>query len=243
LKIADDIRSEQQVWSKSDSLEFFQTHRQTPADMYQSERFYLPEILPLVRSVLDIGCAAGGFSRIMKSFNSGIAYTGVDIAPKFVDIASKSFPDSRFILGDGIHFATPPNSYDLVYSTGVFHLNSRWRDMVRAAYEQARRYVLVDFRLTSGPALEGTLRIEFDGRLSDAVLPYYVVNTSELIAFLESMEPQPAAIRARGYYHPPSEMATLAVSQVLMAFFLIEKGQPGNQSTTVQIEFPPEERS
>ncbi|HSP16242.1 MAG TPA: class I SAM-dependent methyltransferase [Thermoanaerobaculia bacterium] len=240
-RVADDVRSEQKVWAKRDSLEFFQTHRQKPADMYPSERFFLPEILPSVNSVLDIGCAAGGFSQIMKSFNPDVVYTGVDVTPEFIEIASRKFPESRFILGDGIHFQTPPNSFQLVYSTGILHLNSRWRDIVRSAYEQAERWLLCDFRLTAGPSVAGTMRVEFDGQTSDAVLPYFVVNIQEMLKFLESLWPAATLIRARGYYHAAAGTAVLPLSRVLMAFFLIEKGSVGNANTRLELDLPSDE--
>lgn len=234
-----DVRYEQRVWAAPDSLDFFQTHRQRPEDLYPSERLFLPDVLPRVHTVLDVGCAAGGFSRIMKSFNPGIAYTGVDINPEFVEVARRSFPDSAFQVGDGITFETPPGSYDLVHSSGILHLNSRFEDIVASCYAQARQYFACDFRLTRGPRVEGTFTLEFqpEGGVRP-VLPYIVLNVNGLVEMLTKLMPAPRAIRLRGYYHPPSAMADLPLDRVLMTAALIEKGSTGDDRTDISLDLP-----
>lgn len=230
------VQDEQRVWGRNGSLEFFQKSRQRPEDLYPSERFFLPAVLPQVTSCLDVGCAAGGFSRIMKSFNPSLRYTGIDILPEFVDIARRAHPDSQFLVGDGIHFTTPPESYDLVFSTGILHLNSRYRDIVDACYAQARRFLLCDFRLTRGAAVTGTFHVKFsDG--NETPLPYVVLNVDEAVTWLASLTPRPRRIRAYGYYHAPSAMASVPLTQVLMAFFLVEKG-PMADTTDISLELP-----
>lgn len=239
--LAADIRAEQRVWAKPDSVEFFREHRQAPEDLYPSERFFLPEVLPSVTSCLDIGCAAGGFSRIMRSFNPGLAYTGIDVNPEFVEIARSTYLDCRFLLGDGINFATPSGSYDLVYSGGILHLNSRYADIIRAGYAQARRFLLFDLRLTYSRTVRGSLRLEFKaGPAEPSPLPYFALNVEEALGLLRSLQPKPRHIRARGYYHAPSPMATLGLSRVMMAFFLVEKGDGTSPcEVDLDIELPP----
>jgi len=239
MQLATLVREEQRVWAASDSLQFFQTHRQQPEDLYPSERFFLPDILPRIRSVLDVGCAAGGFSRIMKSFNRALEYTGVDINPEFVEVARRSFPDSRFCLGDGIHFESPASSYDLVHSSGILHLNTQYEQIVASCYEQAKKYVACDFRLTFGAHVEGTFTLEFQPpQGARPLLPYIVLNVDELVTMLSALRPAPGVIRLRGYYHPPSPMANLALERVLMTAVLIEK-QSGDRHTQVVLDMPP----
>ena len=229
---------EQAAWASDDSLAYYTTHRQTPEELYPSEQFFLPEAARKARTCLDVGCAAGGFSRIMKTFNPALAYTGIDITPAFVAHARRTFPDSHFEVGDGIHFATPPDSYDLVFSSGMLHLNSRYREIVRSAYAQARHLLVCDFRLTFGPAVTGRCRVPFDEPPTGApTLPYLVLNVDELIAMLRALDPPPRSIALRGYAHAPTAMADLPLASVLMAFARIEKGRPG-EATTVTIDLP-----
>lgn len=238
--MADDIRLEQRVWVWPDSVEFFSTHRQSADDLYPSERRFLPRLLPEVRTVLDVGCAAGGFSRIMKSFNPALQYTGVDVNPEFIAIARTNFPESTFEVADGIHFATSPDSYDLVHSSGILHLNSRYEDIVAACYGQCSRYLLCDFRLTRRPRVEGTFTLAFDQDAEPRpVLPYIVLNVEECFAMLGSLNPAPRIVRAHGYYHPPSHMASITLPQVMMTVVLIEKGD-GRTATQFVLDLPDE---
>lgn len=238
---SDAIRREQSGWGAPASLRFYEEHRSRPADLYPSERFFLPDVLPRVSTCLDVGCAAGGFSGIMKSFNPRLRYTGVDIVPAFIEKARRLHPEDRFDVGDGVRFDTPPGSYDLVHLSGLLHLNSRHRDLLRSAYEQAEKYVLCDFRLTDGPPVTGTFRVAFGEAASDAPrLPYIVLNVSSLTEELRSLVPAPAAIRGKGYWHAPSGDADVPLKEVLMAFFLIEKGT-GASAPVVDLAFPPRE--
>jgi SAM-dependent methyltransferase len=231
------IVQEQQVWARKDSLEFFSTGRNRPEDLYPSERFFLPDVLAQVDSCLDVGCAAGGFAGIMKTFNPALRYTGMDVNPEFVQLARASHPGSEFLVGDGVHFDTPPDSYDLVFSTGLFHLNRAYPEMTRSCYEQARRFFLCDFRLTYGESVVGTHRVDFGGGDGPGDLPYYVVNVDELTRMLTGLRPRPISIKARGYFHPPSANASVPLPEVLMAFFLVEKGH-ADTDTAVSLDFP-----
>lgn len=242
MAIRQDVLREQGVWASTDSLTFFQTHRQNPDDLYPSERFFLPELLPQVSSVLDVGSAAGGFSRIMKSFNPGLQYTGVDINREFVEIARRAFPESTFAIGDGITFDTAPGTYDLVHSTGILHVNSRFKEIVAACYRQARRYLVCDFRATWGPHIEGTFSLAFDPALAARPeLPYVVLNVRELTDFLRGLKPTPEEICIRGYYHPPSPMASVALARVLMAAVALHKPTDGDGRGVVTLDLPGED--
>jgi hypothetical protein len=175
----------------------------------------------------------------MKSFNPALEYTGVDINPEFVEIARRSFPASHFYVGDGIHFDSAGECYDLVHSSGILHLNTQYEKIVASCYAQSRKYVACDFRLTFGPRVQGTCMLEFqpsDG--ARPLLPYIVLNVNELVTMLSSLRPPPGVIRLRGYYHPPSPMADLPLTRVLMTAVLIEK-QPGHQHPQVMLEMPP----
>jgi SAM-dependent methyltransferase len=236
MSLNETVRREQAVWAAPDSLEFYRTHRNRCEDLYDSERFYLPEILSNVRSVLDVGCAAGGFSRIMHTFNPSIRYVGTDIIPEFVAIARKDFPDSEFHVSDGIHFPFPAGSFELVHCSGVLHVNSSYGDMVRAMWAQTSRYLLCDFRLTRGPSVKGEVKVKFDAASGGQVLPYLVLNADEIVSFLKSLSPRPGAIRGRGYQHVPTSTARVPLETVIMAFFLLEKGNDGPLHVDISLD-------
>jgi SAM-dependent methyltransferase len=225
--MADDaIRSEQSGWSAPDSVEYYRRHRSQPEDLYESERFFLPDVLSKVESVLDVGCAAGGFSRVMRAFNPALRYVGVDITPELVEAARRDHPDCEFHIGDGLHYPFPPGSFDLVHCSGVLHLNSRYPDMVRSMWEQTRRYLLFDVRLTRGPSVTGRMRIDFDGTGAGAAatLPYHILNLDDWLALLQALRPAPAVLQAKGYTHAVAAAASLPVAEAIMAVWLLTKG-------------------
>lgn len=50
------------------------------------------------RPVLDVGCGPGHTTAHLTSL--GLRATGVDLSPKMIEIASRTFPQSRFEVGD-----------------------------------------------------------------------------------------------------------------------------------------------
>ncbi len=235
---SDEIEQEQSVWVSPDSQIFYQTHRNTPEDLYPSERFFLPDVLGEVSSCLDIGCAAGGFSHIMKTINPDLTYVGVDVIPQFIELARENYPDSEFYVSNGIDLPFAPNSFELVYSTGVLHVNSHYRAIVRSAYDLSSRYMLCDFRLTDGEEVIGEIEVSFDGEsVTEHNLPYIVLNVKELTDFLATLNPRPISIKAMGYTHAPSLTARVPLDEIIMAFFLIEKGSAATNKTLIDLDF------
>ena len=52
-------------WSANDTVDFFVNHRNTYEDLYKSEKYFLTkELILSMDSILDVGCAAGGFCNI-----------------------------------------------------------------------------------------------------------------------------------------------------------------------------------
>jgi SAM-dependent methyltransferase len=235
-KLDKQILSEQKGWSAPDSLEFYRSHRNQTDDLYESEKFFLPSILQEVNSVLDVGCAAGGFSRIMKSFNPKLRYVGVDITPELIETARQDFPDSEFYVNDGVSFPFSPGSFDLVHCTGVLHVNSHYQEMLKAMWEQTNRYLLCDFRLTHTASVLGEIEIRFGENTRATVLPYYILNVDELINIIKTLTPVPSSVQAKGYMHNVSNTAKVPLDQVIMAFFLLEKGS--NQDTKIEMDLP-----
>ena len=78
------VVAEQAVWAAEDSVVYYaRTATSRTISIRRSDGFFRRRCARL-GTCLDIGCAAGGFSRIMKSFNPALAYTGVDITPALI---------------------------------------------------------------------------------------------------------------------------------------------------------------
>lgn len=76
--------------------------------LYESQKDYAREAeliarlirdrVPEAKSILDVGCGTG--AHALRLHERGFAVDGVDIEPKFVEIASEKCPDGRFSVGD-----------------------------------------------------------------------------------------------------------------------------------------------
>ena len=84
-------------WGKKNVVAFYANNRN------QLEHLYLSEKIPLsfikkknIKSVLDYGCAVGGFYRIFRRyFNKKIHYHGLDTEENVIRAAKNKFKNVR----------------------------------------------------------------------------------------------------------------------------------------------------
>src|SRR5262249_1064557 len=69
------------------------------------------------RSVLDVGCGRGRWSREYASREAGV--TGVDISPDAIEILANEMPQHRFLCADIAALEFPDQSFDTVNSVTV----------------------------------------------------------------------------------------------------------------------------
>jgi len=69
--------------------------------------------------ILDLGCGNGRLYEIFKDKN--IDYIGIDISEKLIRLAQTKYPETQFLVGDGLDLPFKDNSFDVVYSIAVFH--------------------------------------------------------------------------------------------------------------------------
>lgn len=218
---------EQRVWASPDSLDFFVRERGAPEDLYPSERIFLPGAVGRAATVLDVGCACGGFAPIMRTFNAAIRYTGVDIVPEMLSRARDRNADDAFVVADGGRLPFADRSFDLVHCSGTVHLNSDYPALIADMWRVAGREALFDMRLTEGPSRVGRFRVDFAGTGRGGVLPYHVVNLAEAHALIDGLPDAPRRVTLSGYPHSASANADLPKgTAVIMAFLLLERSAP-----------------
>src|SRR3989338_9141959 len=88
------------AWSSENSLEFYKNNRNKKKDLYDSEHHFISKILKPGIRILDIGCASGGFSNILKSFESNITYVGIDSSPELIKQAKIQYPGIDFCVSE-----------------------------------------------------------------------------------------------------------------------------------------------
>jgi len=53
-----------------------------------------------IKSLLDVGCGCGTFSRLLYTYFPDIEYTGIDYAAEAIEVAARQWPFAKFKQGD-----------------------------------------------------------------------------------------------------------------------------------------------
>ena len=92
-------------WNQDDVVDYFKNNRRTYNQLYDSEKYFINEkFVKKISSILDVGCASGGFNNIFRTLNNNISYYGVDVSQKNVENAKNIFKNaynSNFFLYSG----------------------------------------------------------------------------------------------------------------------------------------------
>ncbi len=102
----DSVRAAYNVASEAYASKFVNELDHKPFDRELLQQF--AEIVGTERSVLDIGCGPGHTTAHLTSL--GLRATGVDLSPKMIEIASRTFSQSRFEVGDFCSLRHEPSS-------------------------------------------------------------------------------------------------------------------------------------
>ena len=82
------------AWGLPGVLDFFSRHRTTSEDVYPSEWLFLKDRLRDGMSVLDVGCAQGGFASVLDEHLGDFSYTGLDINSEMIALARERISGS-----------------------------------------------------------------------------------------------------------------------------------------------------
>jgi len=101
-------------------------------------------------SVLDLGCGLADFNAYLKERGIDVCYTGYDIIPEFIRLATDRYPDAHFELRD-IQADGIPERFDYIVSSQTF--NNRlvhednvqlMQDVMRLCYDACNKGVAID---------------------------------------------------------------------------------------------------
>lgn len=121
---------------ESGSSAFFQE-----VERYRFEKLdYLEEVVRFDqykgKKVLDVGCGLG--TDLSRFASAGAEVTGIDIAPRAVELAQTNFSqralDGQFELMDGEAMRFDDNTFDFVYCHTVLHFTPHPEKMVNEIY-------------------------------------------------------------------------------------------------------------
>lgn len=213
--------------SWSSAVGFYSTHRNSKKEIYRSEEYFLPKILKPGMSVLDVGCAAGGFYNILKELQPDISYTGIDVSREMIQEARRLHPGVRFEKMKG-HEIKYEECFDLVFCSGVLVIDLKWRQIIKECWRVTSGYFLFDVRLVEGKTVENmsdsyqkiALEGKWDGK---SRVPYVILNVSDLFKSIKELEPLPDTLKAYGYFHQVADTAMIPSKKVCMTMVCIGK--------------------
>ncbi len=235
------MSAEPSGWTDDTGLvSFFEAHRNRPEDLYPSERRFLPWLARQTSTVLDVGCATGGFAGVWTHFNRDIRYAGVDVSAQLIDSARRMHPGLEFLVGDCAEgLALSSQAADVVQALGWLHWEPRYRAALAELWRLAGRWLFFDVRLIDSDSdlADGCQRLAFEefGDQGNST-PYVCAAWSAFAALLSELEP--ASVFAYGYWGRPAETVLGVDQDVCFATFVLGRGPRPDGATRVACELP-----
>lgn len=219
-------------WSRPNVVDFFSKERQTAADLYPSEAQMLASEFKENLSILDIGCAQGGFAQIFSQKLKQFSYTGVDQSRAMIEKAKSHYPQHKFVQGDFCDMKELSGfSFDLVICFGVLHLTFDWQKILTAAWASTKGKFIFDLRESGQPTVANKNISYFKMNWNTETqidnvserLPYIVVNSSAAMAAIEESCPSAKQVEQYGYFHEPRGSAVTPFKKVITKCYKLTK--------------------
>ena len=225
------MHSNSEAWNQSNVVKFFDDNRVTTEDVYSSEWFFLKNHLRERMTVLDIGCAQGGFAGIIEENLDEFAYTGLDISEEMISKAKLKHPKQTFYHVNENDYSIFENNtkFDVVLVLGILHLHETWRDTIKEAWGLTSSTLILDLRETFEQTIEDKTRsyfaMDINGNNNDyyGVLPYNVINAGEALETISSICSEATKISHFGYSQKPSSTTITPVDNIFANVYCIER--------------------
>lgn len=211
------------IWNDTEAQNFFSSERKKKDDLYLGEKFFLQKTLFENCSILDIGCAQGGFYKILKSFLKSFSYTGIDNSEKMIIKAKKKYPSANFYFIKNNNFKLLKKKYDIVIIFGVLHLTQEWRQMLSNSRNLFKKFLLFDLRETNFKTIENNVSksfLSFNNK-KNTKIPYNIINSNESTYLIKKKFN--SNIYKLSYYGKISNLAKSQIKNVEFANYCISK--------------------
>ena len=186
------LKSSKNSWGYNNVTHFYSKNRNKVSDLYNSEKLLLKKIKTKINSVLDFGCAAGGFNPIFNKIFKGVNYTGIDFDKEMIKLSKKKYTNkSKFILSSNI--PKKIKNHDLVFSTGVMNHVKNYQNIINRMVEKSKYYTFIDCpRLHSYKKMTAKMDLSkrFDGVKKKNLVNYYVENLDDFLRFVKKVNLQ-----------------------------------------------------
>lgn len=205
------MKSDQKkVYSSKYYTNKYSSIRYKKEHLFDSEKYLLSKYLKPNASILDIGCAAGGFSQILTSIEPTISYTGIDVSEKLIAIARQDYPLHSFDVIDASKtLRYPEESFDISQAWGVTVHESEYKKLLTEAWKITKKTLIFDMRLQSRDSEILDKDVCYVLNPSGYKNYYIIANATEFLKFLMQLKPKPEMIDIFGYKGKPNKFVHL----------------------------------
>ena len=216
-------------WNQPNVVSFFDSHRITTSDIYPSEWFFLKDQLQEGMSILDIGCAQGGFAGMIAEHLELFTYTGVDISEEMISKARAKYSEHTFHIVKENDYSKIKGIYDVSIILGILHLHESWRDTIQVAWNHTKSSLILDLREICEETIEDknksyfTMDINGSNKDYSEVLPYNLINSGEALKIIKSICTGAEKISFYGYSQDPAKTAVTPNHKIFASVYLVQK--------------------
>jgi ubiquinone/menaquinone biosynthesis C-methylase UbiE len=181
-------------WGKENVIDFYSKNRNKLSHLYDSEKIPLNSInKKKVNSILDYGCAVGGFYEIFKIFfNKNILYHGLDTEKKIIEAAQKKYlrqTKNKFSVIKKGKIKIKSNNFSLTFSTGVLNHNLDYKKIINELIRISKKYTFIDSpRVHLAKSFVGKLNLTKrfpSGIKKNNIVNNYTINFEDYLIFLK----------------------------------------------------------
>ena len=209
----------------STNSERYVTRKNSLDKLFESERYFLKDMLFDHATVLDVGCGGGALSQALKQVNPSICYSGIDIDPKTIELGKQYYHDITLKVGRFPEDLVVNDKYDIVTMFGLFPHLPDWKENLIALANHAKKTINVSVTLRlNGPTIVDEDTSFFYYLDSGGRIMFIVHNLFELINFCCIEKMRAKSIKIYGYYlkSPSTLYYPLPQSEVIKANMLID---------------------
>ena len=223
------MNNNSESWNQPNVVSFFDSHRMSTSDVYPSEWFFLKDELQEGMSILDIGCAQGGFAGMISEHLKNFSYTGVDISEEMIVKAKAKYPHHTFHIVKENDYSKIKGNYDISIVLGILHLHESWRNTIKVAWNYTKSSLILDLRQISEESVEDknksffTMDINGSNEDYSEVLPYNLINSGEALEIINSICSGAEKISFYGYSQTPAKNAVTPNKKIYASVYLVQK--------------------
>ncbi len=203
-------------------FEFYSKKRSSVSELYASEERIFKIIDFKGKSILDVGCASGGFYNVFKSLSPDIRYFGIDISEQLIGVAKKKYPEiaDRFFSGSGTNMHFDNHAFDIVFCSSVQAHCLLYNWLLFECWRVSKEILIFDFRFSFNKKTYNLYN-------QKSKIPYMVLSINEIFKLLKSLK-SVKSISLESYQIVPNKNRLVSqkvsdTSDIWCGLFLIRK--------------------